>query len=176
MLGLVNEGGMPVVASVRSIASRAGVTEAVLYRYFPTKDAMFREVWETTLTAMVEQKRSLLENPLENPAELLRNWIRITYEQFDQDPAAFHFVFLSEGTAAWRKDAVYSVQGELLGAWLESTIPTEQFAPLDQMAALHCVVDLMLAVPRRIRDGCTDGPAIAHVDYTVAAITRVLGI
>jgi len=71
---------------------------------------------------------------------------------------------------------VYSVQGELLGAWLKSTVPIEQFALLDQMSALHCVVDLILAVPRRIRDGCTDGPAIAHVDYIVAAITRVLGI
>jgi hypothetical protein len=71
---------------------------------------------------------------------------------------------------------VYSVQGELLGALLKSTVPTEQFAPLDHKSAQNCVVDLLLAVPRRIRDGCTDGPAIAHVDYIVAAITRVLGI
>lgn len=54
MLGLVNEGGMPVVVSVRAIASREGVTEAVLYRYFPTKDAMFPEVWDTAHASMVE--------------------------------------------------------------------------------------------------------------------------
>jgi hypothetical protein len=54
MLGLVNEGGMPVVVSVRAIASREGATEAVLYRYFLTKDAMFPEVWDTAHASMVE--------------------------------------------------------------------------------------------------------------------------
>lgn len=176
MLGLVNEGGMPVVASVRSIASRAGVTEAVLYRYFPTKDAMFREVWETTLAAMVEQKRLLLEGPPKDPADLLRAWTRITYQQFDQDPAAFHFVLLSEGTAVWREEALYSIQGELLGAWMKSTIHGDLLSPLDHETALHCVVDLLLAVPRRIRIGCTSGPALDHVESTMTAMTRVLGI
>jgi hypothetical protein len=37
-------------------------------------------------------------------------------------------------------------------------------------------VDLLLAVPRRIRSGDLDGPAIAYVDETLAASIRVLGI
>lgn len=40
------------------------------------------------------------------------NWVRITHEQFDYDPAAFHCVFLSECTAVWRQNAVCSMQGE----------------------------------------------------------------
>jgi AcrR family transcriptional regulator len=176
MLELVNEGGMPVAASVRSIARRAGVTEAVLYRYFPTKDAMFREVWETTLAPMVEQKRVLLAEASGSPAEVLRDWIRITYEHFDRDPSAFHFVFLSEGTADWRDDPVYGVQGDLLGNWMVDVLDLGRLKPLSHTRALHCFADLLLAVPRRIRHGDLDGPATAYVEETLAASTRVLGI
>ncbi len=176
MLELVNEGGLPAAASVRSIARRAGVTEAVLYRYFPAKEAMLREVWETTLKPMAEQKRALLAEASGSPTEVLQDWIRITYEQFDQNPAAFHFVFLSDGTANWREDPIYSVQGELLGNWMTGVLDPARIAPLSHTRALHCFVDLLLAVPRRIRSGDLDGPAIAYVDETLAASIRVLGI
>ncbi|MDP6602308.1 MAG: TetR/AcrR family transcriptional regulator [Phycisphaerales bacterium] len=175
MLELVNEGGMPAAASVRSIARRASVTEAVLYRYFPTKDAMLREVWETTLAPMVKQKRDLLAVPSESPAKVLGDWIQITYEQFDRDPAAFHFVFLSEGTADWRDDPIYRVQGDLLGTWMASAFDAKQIAPLSHSRALHCFVDLLLGVPRGIRFGDLPGPATAHVEETLAASARVLG-
>jgi AcrR family transcriptional regulator len=175
MLELVNEGGMPAAASVRSIVRRAGVTEAVLYRYFPTKDAMLREVWETTLAPMVKQKRGLLDDCSESPAEVLEAWIQITYEQFDRDPAAFHFVFLSEGTANWRDDPIYRVQGDLLGTWMASALDAKQIAPLSYSRAVHVFVDLLLGVPRSIRFGELTGPATAHVKETLAASARVLG-
>ncbi len=176
MLGIINEGGIPASASVRSIARRAGVTEAVLYHYFPTKDAMFREVWETTLAPMVEQKRALLSAAAGSTSDVLRDWIRITYEQFDGDPAAFHFVFLSEGTANWREDPIYGIQGDLLGNWMATALDAARIAPLSHSRALHCFVDLLLGVPRRIRHGDLDGPATAYVDETLAASLRVLGI
>jgi len=176
MLDLVNEGGMPVAASVRQIARRAGVTEAVLYRYFPNKDAMFREVWDAALAPMVEQKRVLLQDSTGSPVEILRDWIRISYEHFDQDPAAFHYVFLSEGTADWRDDPAYSVQGDLFGDWLSQVIPTESLKPLSHTRSRDYFVALLLSVPCRIRHGGLQGPATAYVDETLVGACRLLGL
>jgi len=176
MLGLVNEGGMPVAASVRSIARRAGVTEAVLYRYFPNKDAMFREVWESTLAPMVDEKRQLLDQASCDPRHVLRDWIRITYEHFDRDPAAFHYVFLSEGTAVWREDPSYGVQGDLFSEWLERSIERDSLGPLQCVRARDYFVAILLSVPRRIRSDDLKGPAAAFVDETLHAACRLLGL
>jgi AcrR family transcriptional regulator len=176
MLSLVNEGGMPVAASVRSIARRAGVTEAVLYRYFPNKEAMFREVWDSVLAPMVEEKRRLLNRASSNPREVLRGWIQITYEHFDQDPAAFHYVFLSEGTADWRRDPAYAVQGELFGAWLSEWIQQDDLAPLCPRRAMNYFAALLLSVPRQIRREDLNAPAVDHIDETLLAAERLLGM
>jgi len=173
MLDLVNEGGMPVAASVRSISRRAGVTEAVLYRYFPNKDAMFREVWERTLSPMVLQKRRLLEDAESEPAEVLRDWIRITYEHFDEDPAAFHYVYLSEGTATWREDPAYREQGDLLRDWIASVIPAEAIAPWTHSRARDYFASLLHSVPRKIRMGDLEGPAVGYAGETLEGAKRL---
>jgi AcrR family transcriptional regulator len=176
MLSLVNEGGIPAAASVRAIARRAGVTEAVLYRYFPNKEAMFREVWDTVLVPMVDEKRRLLECATGDPRAILRDWIRITYEHFDRDPAAFHYVFLSEGTAAWRQDPAYGVQGEIFGEWLSGVVQRDALGPLQYTRARDYFVSLLLSVPRHARAGDLDDPAVAHVDETLFAACRLFGL
>ncbi|MDP7029215.1 MAG: TetR/AcrR family transcriptional regulator [Phycisphaerales bacterium] len=176
MLQLVSEGGMPVAASVRSIARRAGVTEAVLYRYFPNKDAMFREVWDSTLAPMVEEKRQLLAAAESSAVDTLRSWIEISYRHFDQDPAAFHYVFLSEGTATWRSDPSYGVQSALLKAWLETHVDAAAIAPLSHERACDYFVSIMLSVPRRIRLGKLEGPASTHTAEALTVAQRLLGL
>ncbi len=174
MLELVGEGGMPVAASVRSIARRAGVTEAVLYRYFPNKDAMFREVWESTLAPMASEKQRLLDETGDDVAKTLKAWIEITYRHFDDDPAAFHYVCLSEGTAVWRSDPAYSMQSTLFADWLASQVDEKRMAPLTHARASDYFATILLSVPRRIRLGELDGPASSHVDETLAVAKRLL--
>jgi AcrR family transcriptional regulator len=174
MLELVNEGGMPVAVSVCSIARRAGVTEAVLYRNFPNKDTMFREVWDYVLAPMVEEKRRLLRSASGPVQDVLREWIQISFQHFDQDPAAFHYVFLSEGTATWRDDPAYGVQGDLFGDWLAGTIDAANIAPLTHTRARDYFAAILLSVPRQIRLGDLDGPAIAYVDETLMAALNLL--
>ena len=176
MLELVSEGGMPVAASVRAIARRAGVTEAVLYRYFPNKDAMFREVWDSALAPMVEEKRQLLEQPGGSVEATLRDSIEISYRHFDEDPAAFHYVFLSEGTASWRDDPAYGAQSTLFADWLAAKVDADAITPLSHSRACDYFVSVMLSVPRRIRLGKLEGPAEAYVDETLASAKRLLGI
>ena len=176
MLELVNEGGMPVSASVRSIAKRAGVTEAVLYRYFPTKEAMLKEVWDRALAPMVVEKQLLLDSAPSDPAHVLGAWIRITYEHFDRDPAAFHYVFLSEGTATWRDLPGYRVQRNLLRNWLTKELDESAFQSFTIDQALDCFIDVLLGVAKRIRSGDMEGPAVDHCEVTLTAAKRLFGL
>ena len=176
MLELVNEGGMPVAASVRSIARRAGVTEAVLYRYFPNKDAMFREVWSAVLAPMVQAKLALIESDEGPPEALLESWIRVTYQHFDADPAAFHYVYLSEGTAAWREDPAYRVQGDMLADWFAGVRPEAIQVGMTHARLKDYFVATLLSVPREIRLGALPGPACDHVEETLAVSRGIFGI
>lgn len=173
MLDLVQEGGMPAGASVRSIARRAGVTEAVLYRYFPNKDAMFREVWGKTMSPMIEAKVALLANENQSPVETLRDWIQITYEHYDTDPARFHYVFLSEGTVAWRSQDEYQVQSCAMLKWLGEAVDVRALAPMSLETALAFFAAMLLAVPTRLGMGDAVGDATDYVNDVLEASVRL---
>ncbi len=176
MLDLVHREG-PSAATVRAIAAGAGVTEAVLYRYFPGKDPMYREVWDRRLESMIDAKRALLERPDLAPAAVMRAWVHTTFEQFDADPAAFNFVFLCNSTGAWRRDtALFSMQSELFQAWITEAVPADTLEPLSPSDAARCIAGMLLAVPRGIVQGTLAGPAVAHAEGVTAGCSRLLGL
>ena len=175
MLLLVSRGGMPGGATVRSIAHHAGVTEAVLYRYFPNKESMFQEVWQSIQCPMMEAKVALLADDSKSIHEVLHEWIRVTYEQFDTDPAAFHYAMLADGTAEWREDPQYNTQSRVFAEWLGQHFSQEEIG-MTAGRACDYFVALLLSVPRDVRAGMLPHPAAQYVDQTYAAAERLLGL
>ncbi len=179
MLSLVSEGGMPGWVSVRSIARRAGVTEAVLYRYFPNKEAMFHEVWESIQSPMMQAKAALVADVDQDVQDVLHQWIRVTYEQFDADPAAFFYAMLSDATALWREspdhNKQHNAQTQLFTGWIERHL-NQSMTHLTPDRACDYFIALLMAVPRDIRSGALPAPATKYVDQTYQAVARLLGL
>lgn len=174
MLELVRSSG-PSAASVRAISRGAGVTEAMLYRYFPSKEAMFHEVWYRRLQPLVLAKVALLERDDLAPRDVLEAWVRLTFEEYDANPAAFHFVLLADDNGPWRRDdKLYRLQSESFRDWLENSLPNSLHPPLTATSATRSIAAMLLAVPRAIESGSLEGPAIDHVDATIAGIERLL--
>jgi AcrR family transcriptional regulator len=61
-------------ASLNSIAARAGVANATLYRHFPTRESLVLEVYRYEVQQVVDDADGFLES-LE-PAEALREWVQ----------------------------------------------------------------------------------------------------
>jgi AcrR family transcriptional regulator len=60
-------------ASLNSIAKRAGVANATLYRHFPTRGHLVLEVYRQEVQQLVEVAEQLLESSA--PADALRQWV-----------------------------------------------------------------------------------------------------
>src|ERR1700734_2535161 len=60
-------------ASLNSIAKRAGVANATLYRHFPTRGHLVLEVYRQEVQQLVSAADQLLEDS--GPADALREWV-----------------------------------------------------------------------------------------------------
>ncbi|GAA3828285.1 hypothetical protein GCM10022403_071950 [Streptomyces coacervatus] len=69
---------MEAIAGPDDIALRAGVGNATLYRYFPTRDALLDAVYSADIEALTGAARELLETT-EN-GQALRAWLRLVIE------------------------------------------------------------------------------------------------
>lgn len=78
---------------VRHVAERAGVSEAALYRHFPSMQALAEELYAHHFTAFAAQ---LDEATAAGPTgERLRRAVRVTLAVYRAGPAAFTFGVLS---------------------------------------------------------------------------------
>ncbi|MCH2135198.1 MAG: TetR/AcrR family transcriptional regulator [Phycisphaerales bacterium] len=174
MLQIVHTSG-GASASVRAIARGAGVTEAVLYRYFPSKEAMFHEVWYRRLQPMVHAKVALLEQADLSPEQVLTDWVRLTFREYDADPAAFFFVFLSEDNGPWRRDdRLFRMQSDAFQNWITRDLSGALTGPISAAGMTRQIAAILLSVPRSIKAGRLEAPAINHLDSTIESIRRLL--
>src|SRR5271170_2935829 len=60
-------------ASINSIAQRAGVGNATLYRHFPTREALVLEVYQHEVRQLVDSADGFLSNS--EPAAALQKWV-----------------------------------------------------------------------------------------------------
>jgi AcrR family transcriptional regulator len=61
-------------ASLNSIAKRAGVANATLYRHFPTRESLVLEVYRHEVRQLAEAADQLLVK--ESPGDALRDWVQ----------------------------------------------------------------------------------------------------
>jgi len=170
---LVAEGG-PGAARMRAIARAAGVTEAAIYKHYPSKDALLGAAYRRIVDQMVAEKQHLAagERPFR---ETMETWVRLTFASFDANPDAFRYVLLTPGTRPEEDDELAGCQGQLFLDLVRRAMAAGEIPELDPRLALSHFTGLMLNVPRMITEGTLSGPASDHADAVVEAIWRVLG-
>ena len=170
---LVVEGGARN-ATIKAISAQMDVNEAALYRHFKSKDEILSSAYVSIVDDMAQQKRHLAKSTLPF-ADLVREWITLTYDFYDGNPDAFAYVLLLPPNSIANAD-ISRVQGKLFMSLLRRALRNGEIAPMSPKLAYSHFSGIMLNIPRLIYDGTLRGPALAYVDDAVSAVLRVLDV
>lgn len=161
-------------ASIRQIASEAGVTEGALYRHFDSKDDLCQQAYQQIVTDMAEEKEQIVRSSEKQLSLRLRQWIHLSYGYFDQYPEAFTYVLLTSYDFA-ESDIVLR-QSRMLAELLAAANRDGEFPDMDPALAVSHFSGLMLNIPRLINEGTLPGPALQYVDSIASAVCAVFGL
>lgn len=168
---LVVEGGARN-ATIKAISAQMDVNEAALYRHFKSKEEILSCAYVAIVDEMAQQKRHLANSTLPF-AEIVREWIKLTYDFYDLNPDAFAYVLLlPPGSMA--NAEVSRVQGKLFMSLLRRALRNGEIAPMLPKVAYSHFSGIMLNVPRLIHEGTLRGPARAYIDDAAGAVLRAL--
>ena len=170
---LVVEGGARK-ATIKAISARMDVNEAALYRYFKSKEEILSSAYVAIVDEMANQKRHLAKSTLPF-AELVREWIKLTYRYYDSNPDAFAYVLLLPPSSIANAD-VSRVQGKLFMSLLRRALRNGEISPMQPKLAYSHFAGIMLNIPRLIYEGTLRSPASAYVDDAVSAVLRALDL
>jgi AcrR family transcriptional regulator len=161
-------------ASVRDIASEAGVTEGALYRHFDSKDDLCQQAYQQIVAEMVAEKEQIVRATHLPLCQRLSQWIRLSYEYFDGYPEAFTYVLLTPYDFA--ESDITRRQGRLLTELLTAASRGGEFPESDPVLAMCHFSGIMLNVPRLINEGILEGPATRYVEDVTKAVCSVFGL
>lgn len=162
-------------ATIRTIASLAGVTEGAIYRHFPSKDALIRAIYERIVLKMVQTKEKIALSP--DPfQEKISQWVRVTYEFFDEQPDAFVVMYLTPHNFDEKGEGIVDRQGEIFMELIRNAQDKGLARAMDPSLALSHFTGVELNVPRLIREGRLTPPAKQYVSQVVDAILRVFSV
>lgn len=161
-------------ASIRQIASEAGVTEGALYRHFDNKDDLCQQAYQQIVANMVEEKEQLLQSRTATLEDLLRDWIRLSFEYYDRYPDAFTYVLLTPYD--FTESDITLQQGRMFSQLIADASQAGEFPDTDPVLAMSHFSGLMLNVPRLINEGTLAPPALQYVDAVYAAVRGVFGL
>jgi len=160
--------------TVQAIAREVGFTDGAMYRHYRSKEELLWAAYEWYLSEMIlEKKRLAAEDRFID--EKLREWVRLTYAYFDRDPEAFSFVLLTPHPQPTLEEhyELLTAQGRQFTAMIECAQAAGEVRPMPTGVALSHFSGLMLNVPRLIREGQLDKPAVQYVDEVWRAVWRV---
>jgi AcrR family transcriptional regulator len=170
---LVVEGGARNT-TIKAISARMDVNEAALYRHFKSKEEIFSSAYVAIVDDMANQKRHLAKNEM-SFAQLVREWIKLTYGYFDSNPDAFAYVLLLPPNSVATAD-ISRVQGKLFMSILRRALRKGEIpAMLPKLAYSH-FSGIMLNIPRLIYDGTLPRPAIVYAEDAADAVLRALNV
>lgn len=164
-----------VGASVRQIASEAGVTEGAVYRHFENKEDLCRRAYQRIVEDMAVEKERILHSraPL---ATKLRDWIGATYDYFDRYPEAFTYVLLTDHEFPHDDSDITRRQGRALMELLSAARRDGDLPQIDPLLAMSHFSGVMLNIPRLINAGTLPPPARRYADAVVLATCAMLGL
>lgn len=160
-------------ATTRAIARAAGVTEGAVYRHFVSKEELYLDAYTRLITTMTHAKEAIVSSSA-TLREKLREWVRVSYEFFDEHPDAFTFVLLTPHDLPKAQRDITTAQSRLLIDVIKQAQVTGQMPPMRvELAASH-FIGLLLNVPRLINEGTLERPALKYVDDVCDAVYRAL--
>ena len=170
---LVVEGGARNT-TIKAISARMNVNEAALYRHFKSKEEILSSAYVEIVDEMANQKRHLAKSVMPF-AELVREWIELTYRYYDSNPDAFAYVLLLPPSSITAAD-VSRVQGKLFMSILRRSLRNGELPPMLPKVAYSHFSGIMLNIPRLIYEGTLRGPARGYVDDAADAVLRALNV
>ncbi len=170
-ISLVAKKGLSA-ATIRAIASLAGVTEGAIYRHFQNKEALIRSIYQRIVLEMVNAKEKIAEGP-ESLREKINEWVCVTYEYYDEHPDAFIFLYLTPHKFDEADEEIIDRQGELFMKMIQEAQARGEARPMDPGLALSHFTGIELSLPRLINEGRLAPAARQYVPEVVDAILRV---
>ena len=161
-------------ASIRQIASEAGVTEGALYRHFESKDDLCQQAYQQIVADMTAEKEQILNSGVYSLASRLREWIRLSFTYFDKYPEAFTYVLLTP--YAFVESDITRRQGRMFTEFLAEASGAGELAQMDAVLAMSHFSGLTLNIPRLINEGTLQQPALQYVDAVTLAVYAVFGL
>ncbi len=154
--------------SIRQIATAAGVTEGALYRHFKGKDDLCQQAYFAIVADMASRKEKIAASDLPTE-EKICEWIRVSYDYYDQFPDAFAYVFFTDHDfpESWRE--ITTRQSRIFRHIIEQIQP----APPNAELLLSHFMGVLLNVPRLIMQGALPRPALGYTDEVATAIYRI---
>lgn len=166
--------GGPPAASVRSIAKRAGVTEAALYRHYRNKEDLYLSACAEIIEQMVTAKRRLIAADTSARAKITE-WVRMTYMFYDENPDAFTCVLLRDDQPQQKLESIDGQQSGLFESLLLVGQSTGELRRMDPHLATALFSGMMLQVPKLVNEGGLPGPASNYAGLVAEAAIRLLG-
>jgi len=171
----------PARATVVGVAQEAGMTHANVYRYFPSKTALFEEITASWLRPIETRLREAAEgaDPAYDKLERMLTSIHRAYRQkLEGDPALFDLLIESleqERSSARRHRA--RVQSEIQRV-VEEGVASGAFAMTDRRRAMSLIFDaahrFMHPVALRLDRDIASGALAARFETIVAVVLRTL--
>ena len=161
-------------ATIVGVAAEAGMTHANVYRYFPSKAALFEEITAAWLRPLEAKLREAADPAYDKLERMLLAVHRAYREKLDTDPALFDLLIdsLANERAAARKHRA-RVQSEMQRV-VEEGVASGGFAMTDQRRALPLVFDAghRFIHPLALRlDRATPAAAIAQRFERIVSMT-----
>jgi len=157
--------------SIRQIATAAGVTEGALYRHFKGKDDLCQQAYFTIVADMAGRKENIAASDLP-VEEKIREWVRVSYDYYDQFPDAFAYVFFTDHDFPESWLEITTRQSRIFRHIIEQMQPHHYNSEL----LLSHFTGVMLNVPRLITQGGLPRPALDYLDEVTTAIYRIFGL
>lgn len=163
----------PEGASIRAIASLAGVSEGAIYKHFPSKEGLIQFIYQRIVEEMVQTKEEISKGP-GSLREKLDKWVGVTFDYYDQQPDAFILLYLTPHRFETVDPATMTRQGEMIKEMIMEAQTKGEVRALEPELALSHFIGIELSVPRLINEGRLSPPAGKYVSEVVDAVMRVL--
>ena len=154
---------------IRDVARAAEVSEAALYRHWPSKDALVRDLYAIHLAEVVQLMDAAVGEGQDLPGAVARS-VTAIYELFDRDPLVFRFVLLAQAD-------VRLVPTESMRTPLDVvTDLARRAAPggLDHRHLAAAWVGLFLQTAQHVLLGRLEPPMVRHAPAVTALAQRLM--
>jgi AcrR family transcriptional regulator len=173
------------------VAARAGVSKGTLYRYFPSKEELFKAVVRTRLSALIAEGQQLADHFDGSSAELLRRLMHSWWLRVGDTPAGGIFkIIVAEvrnfpELAQFYSDEVVVPAQRLISGTLQRGVDRGEFRCVPMAEATQTLVSplLFLALHRHSVGACTaqaqtlDAAALidTHIDLMLNGLRHAPG-